>query len=294
LAVIPAESAAAIRTTSLHLLTPLPPAPREDSLRGTQVDGAVHLDANGRPKADRDLRRLFDYFLARTGEHTPEQIRADLLAYLRDVLALDAAAQAQLLAWYDAYLDTGRAAAALSRSGNLADDLARLHALHRERLGEALAQTWFGEEDDYADHTAQRLAIGHDDSLSPAQREEKLAQLDQSLEPAQRESLHASTDFQLAVAQSEQFTADHADASTRHAERAALWGEDAAKRLDALDQANRDWQQRLAVYTSGCNAVVNDAALPTASRELRLQALLSGFGDAERRRVLSLAHCPQD
>jgi len=253
------------------------------------VDGGVHFDANGRPRADRDLRRLFDYFLARTGERAPEQVRADLLAYLRDVLGLDAAAQAQLLAWYDVYLDTGRAAAVLSRSGNLADDLARLHALHRERLGETLAQAWFGEEDDYADRTAQRLAIGHDDSLLPAQREEKLAQLDQSLDPAQRENLHASTDFQLAVAQSEQFSADHADVQTRHAERVALWGEDAARRLDALDQANQDWQRRLDDYSRRRDAVVADPALAPSVREQRLQDLLSGFSDAERRRVLSLA-----
>src|SRR3569623_369510 len=237
-AAVSAESVASGHASSVHVPSAAPVMPREDSLRGTQVDGAVHLDANGRPVADRDLRRLFDYFLARTGERGSAQIRADLLAYLRDTLGLDAAAQARLLAWYDAYLDTGRAAADLARSGDLAEDQARLPALHRERLGAELAKAWFGAEDDYADHTAQRLAIGHDEALSPQQREEKLAQLDRSLDPARREDIHASPEFQLAVAQSDQFAADHADVSTRHAERAALWGEDAAQRLDALDQAN--------------------------------------------------------
>ncbi len=32
----------------------------EDSLRGTEIDGRVAFDANGRPKADRELPRLFD------------------------------------------------------------------------------------------------------------------------------------------------------------------------------------------------------------------------------------------
>src|SRR5260221_12570780 len=70
-----------------------PPPP--DSLRGTQVDGVVHLDANGQPLADRDLRRMFDYFLTRLGERDAVAIRGDLAAYLRGALHLDAAAQAR-------------------------------------------------------------------------------------------------------------------------------------------------------------------------------------------------------
>lgn len=262
---------------------------REDSLRGTQVDGAVHRDASGLPVADRDLRRMFDYFLARLGERDEAAIRNDLFAHLRDALHLSVAAQAQVLAWFDAYVATERAATQLPRSGNLADDLAQLRALHAERLGAELARAFYGSEDDYAAYTAQRLALEHDTALSPAQREAALRELEAQLDPAQRASRDAGTDFQLAVAQTEQFAVDGADARTRHDERSALWGEAAAQRLDALDRQEAQWNARLVAYAHAREAVMADHALDAAQRDARLAALLKEFGEAERGRVLALA-----
>jgi lipase chaperone LimK len=266
------------------------PAPtREDSLRGTQVDGAVNFDADGRPVADRDLRRLFDYFLTRLGERSPAAIRNDLLVHLRDSLHLDNAARLQVLGWFDAYVATQRAATELAHGGNLADDFARLRALHREQLGDELSGAFYGAEDDYAAYTAQRMALERDTSLTPTQRDTSLAQLEAQRDPAQRAAQQASTDFQLAVAQTEQFAADRADAATRHDERAALWGEEAAQRLALLDRQEAEWNARLAAYARSRAGVLADGSLTPAAREARLAALLQGFAKPEQLRVLALA-----
>lgn len=264
-------------------------APAEDSLRNTNVDGSVSFDANGRPKADRELRRLFDYFLARTGERAPATIRRDLWAYLRDTLHLDSTAQTQVLDWFDQYVAVQHAAVEMMRTGDLRVDAARLRDLHCGLLGDELAHAWFSIDDDYAAYTAERLALAHDASLSAAEKSRRLSELESKMDPVERESYHAATDFQIASLQSKQFDAESTDAATRHAERAALWGEDAATRLAALDQAEADWNARVAAYAQARAALLANTALNPASRETQLSGLLSGFSEAEQRRVLSLA-----
>ena len=261
----------------------------EDSLRGSDVDGGVTLDANGNPKADRALRRLFDYFLARIGERDAAMIRADLFAHLRDALHLDAMAQARVMDWFDRYVAVQRAAVEMARSGDLRRDAARLRDLHRGLLGDELARAWFGSEDDYAGYTAERLALAHDASLSAAAKAQRMVELESKMDPLERENYHAATDFQIASMQSQQFEAAGTDAATRYVERAALWGEDAATRLGALDQAEADWNARIAAYARARDALLANTALNASAREAQLAALLNGFSEPERRRVLSLA-----
>jgi len=262
---------------------------REDSLRGTAVDGAVNFDSAGLPVADRDLRRLFDYFLARLGERDPRVIRDELSAYLRDVVALDTGAQNRVVAWFDAYVAVQREAIAMPRSGDLVEEAARLRTLHREQLGDELASAWFGREDAYAAYTAQRLVIAQDNKLDASDKAERLAALEQTLAPGQRAEIRDSTDFQLAVAQTRQLDAQRTDAAARFSERAALWGEDAAVRLDILDQARAAWDERVATYARLRAAVIEDGSISPASRAAQLSNLLSAFSEPEQRRLLSLA-----
>ena len=116
-----------------------------------------------------------------------------------------------------------------------------------------------------------------------------MSELESKMDPSERENYHAATDFQLASMQSREFEAAGTDAATRHAERAALWGEEAAMRLAALDQAESDWNARVDAYARARDVVLTNTALGTSAREAQLAALLGGFNEAEQRRVLSLA-----
>lgn len=262
---------------------------RADSLRGTDVDGGVRIDAQGRVVRDRELRRLFDYFLARLGERSPERIREDLLQWLQQQPQLDAAARADVIALYDRYVELQRASAALGNSGDLSADLQRLRALRERELGRELAQAWFGEEQDYAAQTLARLAVARDASLDPSVRAQRLAEIDASLDPSQRDARSDSTDFQNAVAQSRQFDADAASTAQRAEQRRLRWGDAAAVRLAELDQQEASWQLRLQAYAQAREQVFADRGLTPAQRDGRLARLLDDFSDAERRRVLALA-----
>ena len=262
---------------------------RADSLRGTDVDGGVRVDAQGRVVRDRELRRLFDYFLARLGERSPARIREDLLQWLLQQPQLDAAARADVIALYDRYVELQRASAALGNSGDSSTDLQRLRALRERELGRELAQAWFGEEQDYAAQTLARLAVARDASLDPSVRAQRLAEIDASLDPSQRAARSDSTDFQNAVAQSRQFDAAAASAAQRAEQRRLRWGDAAAVRLAELDQQEASWQLRLQAYAQAREQVFADRGLSPAQRDTRLARLLDDFSDAERRRVLALA-----
>jgi len=74
------------------------------SLDGTEADGAIAVDAAGHLVISLELRRLFDHFLAATGEEPLATIRARIIAVLHDRLPATAAGQAiEILDRYLAY-----------------------------------------------------------------------------------------------------------------------------------------------------------------------------------------------
>ncbi|QQQ00167.1 lipase secretion chaperone [Lysobacter enzymogenes] len=261
-----------------------------DSLRDTAVDGAATLDALGRPRADRELRRLFDYFLARSGERSPETIRSALALHLHAQLAPPALAT--VLAWYDAYVALERDSVALAQAAGGAEaGFARVRALRRERLGEELAQAFYAQEEaDYElarQRGAARGALLAQQGLDARARADGLAELDRSA--AAEPVLQASAQLSDALAQNQRFEREGTDAATRYAQREAQYGAAAAQRLADLDQRRAQWQLRLRSYAAQRQRVLADGGLSETQRRQRLDALLADFDPNERRRVDALA-----
>lgn len=258
-----------------------------DSLRGTEVDGAITLDANGRPIADRGMRRLFDYFLARIGEQPLPAIRAALSAHLSGQFTPTVVAE--VLDRYDAYIALTQELAVLSPTGDDLKDAARLHALRRARLGDAIAEAWFGDEERYLQATLARRAILEDGSLDAARKAKALAALDASLDPAQRAGRLQTDAMNDAVAQTESFDAAAVPEAERFAEREKTYGREAAGRLAELDRDHAAWNSRLADFAAQRRRVLANPSLSGAARAQALQALLASRFDArERLRVDAL------
>lgn len=257
-----------------------------DSLRDTAVDGALTLNAAGKAVPDRTMRRLFDYFLTRLGEREPAAIRDDLRRHLQP--RVGAAVQAQVLAWFDAYVALERESAALDTGSDLRADLERRRELRRRRLGATVAQAWYGEDERRLEHAISRQALLHDRRLTPAQRAVRLQELDAAhgldADPTRTESDTVAR----AMRQSAQFEAQGAAPERRYAERQAAFGPEAAQRLAELDQRRAQWNRRVATYRAGRERVLADRGLDAAQREARLAALLAPFDARERRRIEAL------
>jgi lipase chaperone LimK len=259
------------------------------SLAGTEVDGAVRFDADGRVLPDLDLRRRFDWYLALIGEFDSTDIRTLLAAHL--VREHGTARAQRVLDVFDRYIGY-LAAVSAAKEGPARDAAGRLDWLADARarhLGPELHAAFYADEERYARYTLERLAVARDPALDADQRARRLADLASALPEDQRRAFDVAGTAALAAELDAQHALIAADAATRHAERSALWGAAAAGRLAELDQAEAAWQARIDAYLAARRAVDADATLDTAARAAAVDALRRArFDDAEQRRIASL------
>lgn len=236
-----ARTAPAVATLALAVTPPAPISAgvkarasdrlARSSLRGSEVDGKLQLDANGRLRMDAATVRFFEYHLALLGELELADIRALLTEHATQ--RLGASSVAEVMAAFERYLGLRQALAALPAGASLTDTLQARRALEQQWFGED-AEAMFGEARDYDARAAQRL------DSSNAQMQPS----PETIAPAEREARVAL----LAEEQSRQFEALGLPAEQRRAERTALWGAQAAARLDALDAERAAWDARLQAY----------------------------------------------
>ena len=256
------------------------------SLRGTEIDGEVLLDANGRVVLDIGLRRLFDYYLSLVGERDVIQIRTMLKSHL--LSKYSPANTDSVLLYFDRYTDYLNALADL-KIGNIVkpeDRLQKVTALRQKMLGAEMASVFFADEEALAALTLKRMAIADNKNLSADEKARQLAELDAS------ENFSGRTEADTAALigeQTRQLDALKLSDVERTAEREALWGKEAAGRLAQLDRQRAQWDARIEQYLLArsridANRGLSDAARAQAIANLRAQQ----FNDVERRRIASL------
>ena len=295
---VPQPKTAAIEAVGNELPATIasPPTPRlvssatwPASLRDSEPDGAVTLDAAGRVRASLELRRLFDYFLSAIGEIDLASIRALLLEHVRGLHGEGIAADVAAL--FDRYIAYQQSLAAMPAPAaeSLRERLQRVHDLRRQLLDDATAEAFFGDEERYTAYTLERRDVLGDHALDEAARAQRLAELDAQLSPGQRAQMQEANTAVLVDEQNRQFDALRLDPAQRQAERAALFGTEAAQRLAAADAEQAAWDARVASYRQARDAIRADARFDGAQRERALANLRArSFDAAERRRIESL------
>ena len=265
-----------------------PAVPQEDSLRGTEVDGNVTLDAFGQLHIDRNLRRLFDYYLQHIGEKPLHAIRDELLSWLKRNPKLTEPIRQQVMTLFDKYVDYLHAMRNVGSRDGPQETFKIIKSLRRQFFSEQIAQAFFGDEEAYDLLTADRLAIVNDKTLSDQQRAEKLKELEDRADDQQKAERQEMANVEAAMKQTQEFDEANVDAETRFKARSAMWGEEAARRLADLDTQQADWNNRANDFGRRYNELQGNAGLSEADRAAKLENLLSGFTEPERRRVMSL------
>lgn len=256
------------------------------SLRGTQIDGEVRFDDAGEPVTDADLRRFFDYHLSLIGELDIAGIRARL----RQTLAarFDPARIERVMAYFDRYV-AYQEALARAAIGNDPDPARRLDAaklLRREVLGDAMAEGFFAEEEALAELSLRRMRIAADPTLGADAKRDALRALD---EEAGYDARAAAELAQLAADQAAEIEQRKLTPAQRDAERAALWGPEAAQRLAALDAEQANWDARVRDYATARARIDRDPRLDAAARAQAVAQLRARmFAPNEQRRIASL------
>ena len=136
---------------------------RPDSLSGTEVDGGVRADEQGRLIVEARIRRMFEYYLSTLGEASLAEVKTWVAHHLNENLPASAAREAWSL--FRDYLDYRRGLEAITQPGPDADmdavarTMERRNALRREKLGREAAQAFFGAEEAYDEYMLRRRAI---------------------------------------------------------------------------------------------------------------------------------------
>lgn len=278
-----------------------PPSPR--ALEDTSVDGELVAGGDGHFQPTAAAIRLFRYFMTANGEWRRDRVRAAIQGEIDTRLAPPANAEARaFLEQYFRYLDASRS---LDPAGLDARDLAgrleQVRDLQRAIFGDDLAEKLFGPENDQAEAALERLV----NRLAPERAASAGDRGDASsadgadpggsssgrtpLPPAIQAARERATAPLAAARKVDELRAAGASAADVRAERVRRFGEEAAARLDDLDQERSEWDARIAAYRVARDAILGDPNLDAARRVDALDRLREErFSGDEIRHVAEL------
>lgn len=217
------------------------------SLAGTEVDGALEAGPDGHLSVGPRVIALFDHFLSATGEEDEAMIRARIEAHARAHLTEPALGEAlDLLDAYMGYRAAGRKLA-LPADATAAERLAAVRELRREHFGED-AQALFGEDERAAEVAIAKSEIVNDPSLSPEEREDRLAGADRLLPAQARDAQAKATSVMDLRSDEAALREDGADEDVIRRYRESKLGAGAADRLGALDRDRATFKARIEAF----------------------------------------------
>ena len=253
------------------------------SLQGTRPDGAVRVAPDDSVVVDEQLIGLFDYYLSTVGEKSPDQVRAQIERELDRTLRPPAAAAAKrVLARYFAYKQAlgaleARQGLAGMDAASLQRRLAALATLRARFFSRQEIAAVFGREDAANQEALARLRIREDVSLTPQQKQARLAALEASLPPAERAAREAPLKIGRMQEEVERMRAAGADDDAIFRLRADTFGADAAGRLAEVDREEAAWKQRIAAYLAQRRGLQDEAAVAALRSRM--------FSEDEQRRL---------
>lgn len=264
-----------------------------DSLRDTEVDGTLEVDAQGNLVISDQLRYLFDYFFSSVGEVSFDEAAERIRLYLASQLQEPALGQSLTL--LQNYIDYKTALVELEQRFPVVADISGLRQREDEvqRLRAQLFSpqahaAFFASEEIYNHFTLERLAILQDPTLSDDDKGVMIEQLRQSLPEDVQDLLIPQIHQELTV-QTEQLLEQGADPSEVRELRLSLVGPEATGRLEDLDLERAQWQQRMDDFLTERDTILSYQGLAEDDRQAAIEDLLeTRFNDNERVRVASL------
>lgn len=266
------------------VLATLPP-----SFRGTEVDGRLEVDAAGNLLITREVRHLFDYFLAALGEEPLERT----LERLRDYLdaSLEEPARGQAVALLEQYLDYKQQLAQLEQDwpqlasvDALRSREAAVQALRAGLFSQEAHQAFFAHEEGYNRFSLERLAIRQDSTLDDQAKAEAIDRLRAALPEELQEHVLPQLQQELRV-QTERLGPDATPAQIRQL-RQQLVGAEATLRLEELDVQRQQWRQRLKDFVAERQRIESHPGMTAADKELAIRRLAEErFDERERLRL---------
>ncbi len=274
----------------------LPEVLENSSLKGTQIDGLYPVDDQGNLLLADDIKHRFEYFLSLMGEFPLDAI----MQMVRDdiTLNLQEPARSQALKLFEDYIAYKHNLVALESQLEApaqyeVDDIQRLRYqlqqlrnLRSQYLGEAAADAFFGFDDIYDDYMLNRIEITNNRQLSDSEKQAQLEALQQQLPPELNDMREETARISRAFHHVQSLKEQGADEQAVFDYNSQQFGQEAAIRLQQLEQSRAQWQDRIDDYLQAKSRIEADEGLTQEEKTEAIETLRQQqFNATERKRL---------
>jgi len=233
----------------------------------------VPSQAGGDPLLAPGLRDTLEALLHAAGDAPdPEALKQRLEALVGQHFPAELATRALALArrYVDYRVALGRLKAPTDPTNpqGLREALEARHKVRLQYFDGDEYDALFAHAVDLDQYMLARLEIERNGALTPKQKRAALQDAEALLDPAQRDQRAEALAHVGVAQQTAAYNARGTDEPTRHAERSAQYGEDAAQRLAQLDRQEHEWQSRLDQYQQAGAALQDPAQLQQLRSQL--------------------------
>ena len=265
------------------------------SLHGTDIDGELLLDANGKLVINHGLRNLFEYFISAKNEEPLDVILGRIKEYIKFQIPEEPAQQAiAILDSYIAYKEKlekvespeGLQGERLGTLESIKDALANRMLIRRQFMSSEVVQAFFGDEEKYDQFNLQLIDVKQNSVLTPEAKEEQIIELEKMLPDSvreMREDERKRTNLKEQVADlRKQGKSEEEIYELRKKE----LGKEAADRWQELDKKRKVWDNKVDVYMKQRETIVSDTDLTDQEKQLAIDRLkFESFDESEIRRI---------
>ncbi len=273
----------------------LPSELRDSSLKGTSIDGLYPVDADGNLLLSDDIKHRFEYFLSIMGEFSLAEVQKMIRDDIK--LNLQEPALTQALKLFEDYVGYKYALAELEQSlqspqayefndiERMRYQLQLLRDKRREYFDQETVSAFFGFDEMYDDYMLSKLEIQANTQLTAEEKQAQIQSLDDAL-PMDVQEMRAQTNkvsdvFNL----TQEMRASGANEDEIFKVNSQAFGQEAAQRLQALDEQRQVWQGKVDQYLADKSKIDNNETLSERDKSLAKELLLQDFDDNERRRL---------
>jgi lipase chaperone LimK len=292
------RSALAISQINSNKNNQLPDTLLDTSLKGTEIDGLYPVDQDGNLLFSKSIKHRFEYFLSLMGEFDLDEV----LQMIKDDIALNltSPSKEQALKLFDDYVAYKYALTELEASLAAAEeyevnDIERIRAqlqqmrdVRREYLPIGAVDAFFGFDEMYDDFMLTSLEIKNNQQLTASEKQQQLSGLESNLP----QDVQAMRDETQRISQVFLITEEIKNAGGTDAEVFKIneqeFGQEAALRLQALNQQRNQWQSRVDSYVVTKQAIENNDSITQEQIDNQVKQLQETQFDSSELNKLSV------
>ncbi|MBF0453022.1 MAG: hypothetical protein HQK75_20135 [Candidatus Magnetomorum sp.] len=269
--------------------------PLPQCLQGTDIDGELLLDANGKLIVNQGLRNLFEYFISAKPEESIEIILGRIREYIQNQIPDEPAQRAiSILESYIAYKKKleevespeGLQGEALGTMDAIKDALANRMLLRRQFMSSDVVMAFYEDEEKYDQFNLQLIDIKQNSVLSPEAKEQQIIEIEEILPESIRLMRQEDRQREKLNQQIEEMRKQGKTDKDVYELRKKELGQEAADRWQKLEQESKVWDSKIDTYMKQRETITSDSDLSDQEKNLAIDRLkFESFEENEIRRV---------